>query len=359
VRILRTTISCGALALSITFHLAIVEAEGLIFPLQVRWTASFEAALSFPPAYDATQAYVALRNHRFGAVSIADGEPAWSVECPITTAPAAGDGLAFAGGDGFVQAHAQSDGKVQWRTALDGVATSLFWDTGWLIATTDTGALLAIRAIDGEVLWKRALGLALQSAPAPAGDRLYLSLHDGSVMALSLKTGESIWTTHLPKPAAGILALDDRLYLGSQDNKFYCLSTKKGSIIWSWRTGADVIGMPAIDTEHVYFISLDNVLRALDRKSGSLRWMRSLPMRPSSGPLLEGWTIVVPGVAAELHAYSAVNGTPIGDLVLLSELSLEMQLAAPLHLTGDNLLIVATKGGQMQAFAGAPAPYGP
>ena len=348
-----------ALAIALTFHLAIVEAEGLIFPLQSRWSATFDATPSFPPAYDATQAYVALRNNQFTAVSLANGKAAWSVECPMRTAPAAGGGLAFAGGDGFVQAHAQSDGKVQWRAPLEGVVTSVYWDTGWLMATTDQGTLLAMRATDGEVLWKRALGLALQSAPAPAGDRLYLSLQDGSLMALSLNTGESIWTIHLPKPPDGILALDDRIYVGSQDNKLYCLSTKTGGIVWTWSTGADVIGVPAIDTEHVYFVSLDNVLRALDRKSGSLRWMRSLPMRPSSGPLLNGWTLVVPGVAGELHAYSSRTGTPTGDLVLQSELKLEMQMAAPPHLTADNLLIVATKGGLMQAFAGSPAPYGP
>jgi outer membrane protein assembly factor BamB len=356
VRILRTTISCVAVAIFTAAPHASIRAAGLTFPLQAQWTTTLVVPPGFPPAYDAAQAYVALRNSQLVAVSLETGQPAWSVECPVSAAPAAGDGLVFVGGDGFLRALAQGDGAQRWRTPLDGTVASVHWDTGWLIATTDRGALLAIRAADGEVLWRRDLASGLQSAPAPTGDRLYLSLQSGVVMALALQTGDLVWTAQLPKPGAGILAIGDRLFIGSLDNKFYCLSTKKGDVVWSWRTGADVIGMPAIDLKRVYFVSLDNVLRALDRKSGSIRWMKSLPMRPSAGPLLSGTTLIAVGVSSELHAYSVAAGLPLGDLVLKSAQGQEMQLAAPPHLTADDLLIILMKGGQMQAMRSAPPP---
>jgi outer membrane protein assembly factor BamB len=357
---LRTTISCGALALFVVLPAARVDAVGLYFPLISKWIVTLDAVPSFAPAYDAVHAYVALRNDRLTALSLDSGKPVWSVECPTTSAPAAGDSLVFTGGEGYLQALAQGDGSQRWRTAVEGSIASLFWDTGWLIATTDKGALIAIRAVDGEVLWRRQLDTGLHSAPAPAGDRLYLSMTNGALVALNIRNGEPIWTVQLPKPGNGILVVEDRIYIGSQDDLFYCLSTKDGKVIWRWKTGADVVGTAAVDEHHVYFVSLDNVLRALDRKSGTVRWQKSLPMRPAYGPLLTGWTVVVAGSVAELHAFSSeFSGAPLGELILRSAQNREMQLAGPPHLTADDTLLLLTKGGEMQALVGSPSPSGP
>src|SRR5207247_2297205 len=135
----------------------------------------------------------------------------------------------------------------------------------------------------------------------------------GSLVALSIQTGEPVWTIRLPMAGNGILPVGDRIFIGSRDDKFYCLAAKDGKVIWQRVTGGDVIGMPAIDTKRVYFVSLDNVLRALDRHNGSTLWQTSLPMRPATGPLLTGWTLIVSGSAAELHAYSSeFHGVPLG-----------------------------------------------
>jgi outer membrane protein assembly factor BamB len=336
------------------------DAAGLIFPLVQKWTLSFEAPPTFPPAYDAAQAYVALRNDQLLSVSLETGTRVWSVECPTTAAPAAGDSLVFTAGNGYVQALAQRDGAPRWRVPVEGSVTSLYWDTGWLIATTNTNALLAMRAVDGQVLWRRNLDTALQGDPAPAGERLYLAMKTGALLALALQTGDPVWTIQLPGPGAGILAVGDRLYIGSQDDSFYCLAARDGKVLWRWKTGADVIGTAAIDARRVYFVSLDNVLRALDRHNGSVRWQASLPMRPATGPLLTGWTIVVAGIAAEFHAYSSeFDGVPLGDHALRSPENQELQLAAPPHLTADAVMVLTTKGGQMQAFVGSPSRSGP
>ena len=90
-----------------------------------------------------------------------------------------------------------------------------------------------------------------------------------------------------------------------------------------------------------------------------MEWSKSLPTRPSAGPLLHGWTLVVPGITAELHAFSALTGVPIADQLLLSPEKQEMQFIGPPHLTANDVLITVTRGGQINALAGSPAPYGP
>ena len=124
----------------------LVRAAGLIFPLLPKWTVTFDVPPAFPPAYDAAQAFLALQNNQLMSVSLETGESAWSIECATTAAPAAGDALVFTGGAGYVQAFAQRDGARRWRTPVDGSITSIYWDTGWLLATTDKSALFAIRA---------------------------------------------------------------------------------------------------------------------------------------------------------------------------------------------------------------------
>ena len=360
VRLLRTPISCVAATFFIALAPTPTNAVGLYFPLVSRWSATLDATPAFAPAFDDAHAYIGLTSKQFMAILLESGKTAWSVECPITAPPAAGDALAFVGGDGFVQARAQKDGTRQWETSVEGTVTSLYWDTGWLLATTDKGALLTLRASDGNLLWHRDLGEGLQSAPAPAGDRVYLPTKTGAILALTLATGEEIWRKQLPKPANGILPVDDRLYVAATDDKFYCLSAKKGNELWSWRTGGDVIGLPVLDTRRVYFVSLDNMLRALDRNSGSLRWQKTLPMRPSSGPLLTGWTLIVPGVSAEVHGYSTqFDGTLVGDFVQLTAENRERKLAGPPHLTNDGLVVILRKDGHIEAFVSSPSPSGP
>lgn len=329
-------------------------AAGLTFPLQPKWNATFPSPPSFAPAYDADFAYLSLRDNQLVAVSLKDGTTAWSVECFVTAPLAAGDGFVFAGSDGFIEARSQKDGSTQWRRPLEGRIASMYWDAGWLVATTESGPLLMLRATDGEILWQHDFGARLHAPPAPAGNRLYLALHDGRLVAAALQTGDEIWTIRLKAPGVGILALTDRLYVGALDNYFYCLDTRDGDVDWRWPTGADLRGMPVIDSRRVYFVALDNVLRAHDRKSGTMVWKKVLPMRPSAGPLMSGSTLLVAGVAAEVRAYGTLDGQPAGDFALKGTQGEELTLAAPPHLAPQDLLIIATRNGQLHALTSAP-----
>jgi len=335
------------------------SADGLFFPLQSKWNVTLDDSPTFPPAYDANHAYIALRGDRLVAVALDSGEQRWSVECPTTAAPVAGDAFVFTGTDGKVQARSLTDGALQWETRIDGEVSTLFWSAGWLFAASSKGWLLAMRGADGEVLWRRDLGGEVESAPTPAGERLYIAMHSGELIAMALKTGEPVWSRQFVAPVSGLLALDDRVFVASLDNNFYCLSAKTGHPMWSWRTGADVIGVPAIDTSKVYFVGLDNVLRALDRNSGSMRWNKSMPIRPSAGPILRGHLLMVPGVTAEIHGFSSVDGSSVGPpLILLSPQKQEAKFLGPPHVTDDSVITI-TRGGQLQAFIGSPAPFGP
>jgi outer membrane protein assembly factor BamB len=328
------------------------------FPLEVKWSASLPAPPAFPPAFDTDRFYVSLKTNQLVALVIADGRVAWSVECPMSAPPAAGGGLVFAGSDGLVEARTEAHGAAQWRRPVPGRVISLHWNAGWLIAQTEAGLLLAMRAADGAVLWQKDFGSPLSAGapPALAGDRLYLPLKDGRVVALSLQVGDEIWTHKFTEPAAGILPVGDRVFIGGRDNHFHSLSADNADSDWEWPTGADLLGLPVLDDRRVYFMALDNVLRGHNRNNGNMDWKQLIPVRPFTGPLLSGETLIVSGVAAELYGYSTLDGKRSGPFSLKGAENEEMLLAAPPHLTASDSLILVTKGGQVRALGSAAAP---
>jgi len=318
-----TTRCCSAIALttlSIVTVAAIRErpSEPLgLFPHRAVWDLALNAQLTVPPVFDLDPARVVfgIDGDRFVAYSLPDGSQQWLVSARSLMQPAIGDGHLFTIEPETIVGRRISDGSVDWVRKLPGPAVvPPVWDIGWLVVATTTGGVAAYRASDGELIWQRDIGSPAHAMPALAADRVYVPTEDGRVVALRVDTGEPVWERRLGGAASDIFALDDRVYVGSKDNFLYCLLAKNGHVDWRWRTGGDVIGVPAVDAHRVYFVSLDNVLRALDRISGVQQWMRALPVRPVWGPVKVVEHLLVGGQANALQAYSAKDGTPAGNI---------------------------------------------
>jgi outer membrane protein assembly factor BamB len=297
-----------------------------LFPLRTVWTLALTSSLAAPPAFTGSRAYFPIEGDRLGAYDLDTGEELWRMPVRTQSKPAAGEGLVFIAEPEALAALREADGSEAWRAPLtERLAAPLVWDNGWLIAATASGALLALRGLDGDLIWRRDLGLPVSAPPALAADRVYAPAKDGRIIALRVDTGEPVWERRLGGTPSEMLALDDRLYVGSEDNFFYCLTARNGRIDWRWRTGGDVVGAAVVDDRRVYFVSFDNILRGLDRRSGAQRWKRPLPFRPLTGPLMAGATVIVRGVAPPLRAYLTKDGAPAG------EVTVEGELAAPAY----------------------------
>ena len=121
---------------------------------------------------------------------------ALDVATPFT--PATGEGLVFTASDQAIEARDAQTGATRWRTPLPGgAAAPLYWDTGWLLASTTAGDLAAFRAADGALVWRRQLGAPLVGRPGPALDRLFLPLADNRLVSVLLTNGETVWARKL------------------------------------------------------------------------------------------------------------------------------------------------------------------
>jgi outer membrane protein assembly factor BamB len=296
-------------------------------------------------------AYLPLSGGDIVAIGLNEGRIAWTLALPTSFTPATGDGMVFIGGDALVTAVDQTTGRTLWRTPLGApLAAPLHWEAGRVLASTANGDLLALHSEDGRVLWRTALAAPLVAAPSTSKDRLYAALKDRRIVALDHETGAQAWTLDLQQDATGLLALEDQLLVGTRGNLLHSISLDRGRIRWSQKAGADVIGAPAADEAHIYFVAFDNVLRALDRDNGNLRWKRNLPSRPSGGALRVDNVVLVPFSTNDIGAYLSSDGQPSFTIQAVGELGGVPFLRDNPRPTAP-LLIAISREGALQGFA--------
>ena len=324
-------------------------------PVAPRWTATLPAPAAAPPVASGERLFAALFDGRVAAVSLVDGSELWQVERVVVGEPAAGAGLLHASTPDGLLALDAATGEVRWEARLEApVSAPLLWNAGWLIAALENHELLALNAASGGTVWRRTVGGGVSARPTIAGDRLYVPLDNGSVTVLELLTGAAIWERRLGGAPQEILVAGD-LFVGASDNNFYRLSRRDGALRWRWRTGGDVVGLPAVDEDHVYFSSLDNTLWALARSHGGQRWRELLPARPTAGPRLAEDLVMQGGLSEELLLRGPADGVVYHRLQVSAELAYApLAVADPL---GDGLLVVlVTEAGELQAVGRGSGP---
>src|SRR3954447_7962231 len=299
-------------------------------PVQTLWGLALNNALTAAPAYDGTLAFFSIEGDRMVAYELTTGVLRWTIPAHPSKDPVAGGGMIFYLESGALKALHTADGSVAWELPFaDPLAVHPVWDNGWLVVAMANGEIRALRATDGQLIWTRDLKSPAHALPALAADRVYVPTTDGRVVALGVETGEALWERTLKSAPNDILALDERIYVGTR-NYFHCILAADGKIDWLWRTGGDVIGRPVADDRYVYFVALDNVLRALNLVSGGQQGMRAPALRPAWGAIKAGATLVVGGQTPPLRAFNMKDGVQAGSLTAVG-IAADAEAAAPPH----------------------------
>lgn len=340
------------MALLVAALIAILQAPATtVAPLDPRWVIPFDTPPAAAAGFDATTAYVPLKGGQLVAVDLDQGTVRWRLDVATAFTPATGDGLVFTTAEAAIEARDARTGAIRWRTPLPGgAAVPLYWDTGWLLASTPNGDLAAFRASDGTLVWRQPLGSPLASAPAPALDRLFLPLADNRLVSVLLSTGDTTWSRTLDARITGLLALDDQLVFGTTARDVVSVGLTSGRERWRWHVGGDVSGLPAADEKRIYFAARDNVLRAVDRKSGNLRWSATLPSRPSGSPLPLPNQVLMPLVSTAIAGFDRETGKPTVTVQAAGEIGLQPFFRPEARTTAVRLVTVS-RDGQLQGFA--------
>ena len=127
----------------------------------------------------------------------------------------------------------------------------------WLLVASGE-QVICYRVADGTKVWSRETG-AVEQRAAVEGTRVYVPAADGRVIALELASGEPAWEFDIGIKPTEPLVYGGRLFVGSAGKRFCSLfleSGRKRRDDWCFQVGAAVIGRPAADATHVYFVAL-------------------------------------------------------------------------------------------------------
>jgi outer membrane protein assembly factor BamB len=322
----------------------------------VLWSVPLASAPSFPPAFNRTLMFAPLRDGTIVAVDHLAGRQIWSVTRTITIAPIALDGLVIGADGARVWALDAATGAEKWVQSVDApVLLQPGAGTARVAIATERQEIVVLEANTGRIVSRSALGSRITALPVFLDGVVFGGVEDGRVVAIDAATGQAKWTRRINGRVLSLTAFPDRVLAGGTDDFFYSLDPKDGGVQWKWRVGGDVAAMAVADARRVYIVSMDNMLRALDRRHGDLRWQRPLMSRPVGGPLFLGGFLVLAEVAPELRCFDVATGMP-ACIVGLPGRPLHRPFLPTEGTTDMPRLVFLSGGGQAVAVGPSPEP---
>jgi len=299
-----------------------------LFPSEVKWTVEVSAKPVGAPVSSGDRLFVPLESG-VSARRLADGGELWNAKVEIAGALAASPDRVMVPGKTELRALVASTGEVAWTLPTSGLtAPPVVY--GDLLFVAMGEELTAMKVADGTKAWSQNVGL-VEERPVVDGTRVYVPASDGRLIALMLESGVAIWEFDVGIKPTEPLIFQDRVYVGSAAKRFCSIEARNGQEVWCFAIGAGIVGKAAADESHVYFVALDNLLRAHDRRNGARKWKVDLKYRPSSGPSLVGHTVSAPGASTRiLQAFETTTGSPGPQLALADEL-----VQVPVFVTSD------------------------
>ncbi|WP_318210049.1 serine/threonine-protein kinase [Streptomyces sp. SJL17-1] len=118
----------------------------------------------------------------------------------------------------------------------------------------------------------------------PVRDVVLMHAKTGGLLALSVTDGMERWRAEEIDAAAGYVSVADRLVVGAdRAGVLHAFVASTGAPVW--QTGSDVGDVLAADDTHVYLVTKDNKLRAVDAWTLATTWTRPMTSpRSAAGP---------------------------------------------------------------------------
>ncbi|MEX0734975.1 MAG: outer membrane protein assembly factor BamB [Steroidobacteraceae bacterium] len=324
--------------------------------------------LGLRPAVSGETVYVAGHGGDVQALELESGRDIWraSTNLELSGGPAVGEGLVVVGDSGgqLVALDAET-GAVRWQAVTGGeVLAAPVIAGGLVVVRTVDGRLRGLRAADGTEAWSYEqpvprLSLRGNAAPVVSGDMVLAGLDNGKVVAVSLASGELLWTTTVA-PSHGrteierlvdidspVRVVGNDVFVVGYQGRIAMLALDTGQIWWG-RDLSSHRGL-TVDGDTLYVTTADSTVVALRRRDGTEVWRQEGLLRRSvTGPALTGAALVVADFDGYVHWLDVTNGQ-----MLARGKSGGGRISNAPVVAGD-LLLLQTDSGEVQAWRAEP-----
>ena len=213
-----------------------------------------------------------------------------SLQFPLSIA-ARGEQFVVAGGDGVVQALKASNGEVLWRGEVgQKLAAGVGSDGRFAAVVTRNNDLVVLDA--GKTVWRKTLPTPIITAPLVAGERVFVLTVDRQVLAFDALDGRKLWELRRPgepltlAQAGVIAAYKDTLVVG-QGPRLAGIDPLRGTVRWETNVAnprgtneverlADLVGPLLRSGELLCARAFQSAVGCVNAEKGSTLWSRNV-----------------------------------------------------------------------------------
>ncbi|HLK61567.1 MAG TPA: PQQ-binding-like beta-propeller repeat protein [Chthonomonadaceae bacterium] len=281
----------------------------------------------------------------------------------------AGDTLYVSSLDGHVYALDKERGRRRWSFPTKGqfLASPVIADGVLYIGSTDHN-LYALDPASGRPRWHFDTGSPVLASAAEANGVVCVG-GNGKIFGLDAATGNMKWTQPAGSFFQSRAATDgEAFYLGGWDNTLYALDVQTGAPRWKAHMGrsfyiSPAVASPFVTNDRVYVCTDDNVLHAVNKRTGHDDWTASAPKGDDvfgySSPVVSGATLYVGGLGGhgDVYALDTETGkflwrTPTGQTIYDSSprLAPDGKSLAIMGVRGNVVVLDTANGKQLWTY---------
>jgi outer membrane protein assembly factor BamB len=259
-------------------------------PLRVGWTFHDGALLEFPPVIDENTLYFEDANGWASALRTTDGRLIWHRR--VGTLAAASPAL-------------DPRHQLVFFTLLSRSAGA---------KEPGNGAVVALSMKTGQVVWTHTLPSGSESSPLVHGLSVFLGDQGGTVYSFRTYDGHPNWTFHASGSVKGGVAFaHNTIYFGDYGAHVYAVNAANGGEVWSAGGGDSFYSTPAVAFGRVYIGSTSGAVYAFWANSGAVAWSDSTGAYVYASPAVSdvpglGPTVYIGSYDGHEYAYNADSG---------------------------------------------------
>ena len=325
--------------------------------------------LGLGPAIDNGLVFAASHKGEVLAVSLETGHHVWvkKLKMPISAGPAAGFGMVIAGSSkGEAVALDETTGKQLWRVQINSeLLSSPAISQDVVVFRSVDGRLNGLDAHTGKSLWSveqqvPRLSLRGTATPIIAKEAAISGFDNGKVMAVSLKTGDTLWDTALASPHgrteldrladidSAVRVVGENVFAAGYQGRTAMLALDSGQQWWS-HDMSSYRGL-AVDDDTIYVAQSDGTVVALRQRDGAEMWRNDkLKRRGLSAPVVTSTAIAL----ADFQGYLHWLDKNTGELVARERVAKKQRISSTPAGEGD-IVVVLTDGGTLAAYRATP-----
>lgn len=300
------------------------------------------------------------RNGTLNVYNLEDGDELAEIELDIALSGGVGgnENLWLVGSrNGELIAISAKNNAILWRTQVPSeiLARPVIYNNSIVLVRTADGQILGVDIKTGSIDWNYSrtipsLTLRGSSPPILSRSYFYTGLESGRLIAMSPIDGEVAWDIALTLPQGRseiqrLVDIDGKselygrvLYAASFHGRIAAIDVTRGQFLWA-RSFSSNTGV-SVDTDAVYSSDDRSHIWALDRNNGATLWKQDkLQARGVTRPVIFKDFLVVGDVEGYIHVLSRFDGRFVARTRVDSD-----GILVPPVVDGDSILVLSRDG---------------